>query len=182
MSYLWLTEEQAKQIASHARDAAPLEACGLIAGEANRARLVIPVENIAKEPQTRFLMDVAALSKHLPALDTAGLHLMGFYHSHPDGEPIPSPTDVGEVTYPDVVHVIVGLKYREPRLAAWSIQHGRVARVELHIGDHPPESNQNPPLSRAQQAAVIITALIALSIVVVVSLYLLPPAPSITAP
>jgi proteasome lid subunit RPN8/RPN11 len=182
MNHLWLTEEQAKQIAHHARDEAPLEACGLIAGEGIRARKVIPVENIASEPQTRFIMDPAALSKHLPALEIAGLRLLGFYHSHPNGEPIPSPTDLREVTYPDVAHVIVGLKHRKPRLAAWSVRHGRVGRVELHIGDHPPELKQDPPLSRAQQAAIIITALIAFSIVVVVSLHLLPPAPSITAP
>jgi proteasome lid subunit RPN8/RPN11 len=182
MNYLWLTEEQAKQIARHARDEAPLEACGLIAGKGIRARQIIPVENIAEEPRTRFVMDPMTLSKHLPALETAGLDLLGFYHSHPNDEPIPSPTDIREVAYPDVAHVIVGLKHREPRLAAWSMRQGRVARIELHIGDHPPEPNQDPSLSRTQRVAIIITALIAFSIVVVVSLHLLPPAPSITAP
>lgn len=183
MKALWLTDEQAREILEHARAEAPREACGLIAGRSDRtlrAVEIIPVENSAADPLHRYEMDRAVLSRHLPRFERDGLELIGLYHSHPSGEPIPSPTDIVEAAYPDTAYVIVGLRGNAPNLAAWHIHYGMVNPVELHIGTLPPANVHDiPPLSDAQRFAVIAAALLAFIVLVALSLYLLPAAPEI---
>jgi hypothetical protein len=105
--------------------------------------------------------------------------LIAIYHSHPRGEPIPSPKDVEAAPPLAVAHLIVGLKHREPRLAVWHMYGGQVERVELHIGAEPPPPSQSLQLSRAQRNAIILSAVIAFLLALIISLSLLPPAPVI---
>lgn len=178
MHYLWLSENQAREMMRRAKEAAPSEICGILAGKAGRVERVIPVENIANDPQTRFLMDPVALSRLLPQLMTEGLSVLSFYHSHPDSPPIPSETDVREAAYPDVAHLIISLQKQEGHLAAWRIQRDKIEPIPVHIGINPPLQEEQS-LSTAQQTAIILAAFIAVSIVLIVSISLLPPAPPI---
>jgi proteasome lid subunit RPN8/RPN11 len=174
---LWLTPQQARQIAGHARQDAPREACGVIAGRDDRAIEIIPVTNTAEDPEHAYTLDPAALTKAMMSLQTAGLGIIGFYHSHPAGDPVPSGIDIALATYPDTAYLIVGLK-GEPRLAAWQMRYGDVQRLPLTIGDAPPAEREEP-LSPAQKVAIIVSALLALVVMLVWSLSLLPPAPPI---
>ncbi len=64
--------------------------------------------NLSDHPN-RFLLDPRA---HVAALREARcreLQVVGFYHSHPHSDPVPSPTDLAESTYPEALHIIVGL-------------------------------------------------------------------------
>jgi hypothetical protein len=92
------------------------------------------------------------------------------------GEPIPSPADVKQATYPDTPYLIVGLKGGSAKLAAWTMRYGQVTPVTLHIGDEPPPTE---PLSSAQKIAILASAGIALILMIVIALSLLPPAPVI---
>lgn len=178
MNVLCLSREQAQTIIAHAQDAMPHESCGLIAGRGTRTLEIIPISNVAATPQNTYVMDPAALAQHLPAIDQAGLTLIGLYHSHPSGEPLPSQTDIREATFQHTPYVIVGLSKRQPEIAAWQFNGPRVQRVELYIGDHPPvklDSN----LSAAQQIAIGISAIIAVCALLAAAYYLLPPAPPI---
>lgn len=178
MKSLWLSEEQARQLADHARSEVPHEACGLIAGHGDRVTRLIPIKNTAADPVHQYVMDQAELSRHLPALMREGLDLIGFYHSHPTGEPIPSPTDVAQAHYPDTAYLIIGLKHAEPHFAAWLINQGRVSRLPLGIGINPPVV-EDESLSNAQKMAAIVSAVVAFILLLVLSLLLLPPAPII---
>lgn len=185
MTYVWLTEEQARLIARHALDDRPNEACGLLVGKNKHIQQIIPTPNISNDPCHRFNIAPSALAQHLSEIRSQGLSLLGFYHSHPEGEPIPSPTDIREATYPDAIHLIVGLKTGKPKLGAWEIDGNRVDSVMLHINDLPPTATNiqtQHQLSKAQKNAIIMTAIIALTIMLVLSITLLPPAPAIPTP
>jgi proteasome lid subunit RPN8/RPN11 len=179
MTYLLMTEQQARALADYALATAPAEACGILAGRGRRLHQIIPVANFAEDPFTRYVLEPSALVKHLLVLENAGLSLLGFYHSHPNGDPIPSSTDICEATYSDAIYLIISLKKSQPELAAWTIFHDEVAPVQIHVGSHEPEIDETATLSRSQKTAIILSAIITVGLMLVVSIYLLPPAPAL---
>lgn len=174
---MWLTDGQARAIVDHARAEAPNEACGVIAGHRGRADEIIPIPNVAADPLHAYHMDEQSLVTALISLEKRGLELVGLYHSHPKSDPIPSPTDVRQATYPDTPYLIVSLKGGEARLSAWSMRYSQVTPVALHVGEEPPPETRS--LSTAQKIAILVSALIAFILMLVLSLSLLPPAPII---
>ncbi len=179
---LFLTEEQARALLHHAREAAPQEACGLLAGVGEQVQAVIPIPNSAADPHHFYRLEEAAFARALLQLDRQGLELLGFYHSHPQGDPIPSSTDVQQATYPDTPYLIIGLR-GEPRLAVWQMRYGEVTPVEVGIGVTGSQSRDgDDTLSRAQRLAIIVSAILAFAFMIIVSLALLPPAPVIVVP
>ena len=177
MDGLWLTPEQARQIGAHALADAPREACGLIGGSGGRVQCVIATPNVAAEPSVYYEVDPAALVAGIAQFQTAGLELIGFYHSHPQGPPSPSQTDVALATYPDAIYLIVGLRPGEPELAAWRLAYGDADRLPLHVGLEPAPHNER--FTRAQTVAIVLSAILAVAAFLTISLALLPPAPRI---
>lgn len=169
--YLHISHELKQQITSHAHADYPHEVCGILAGTGHVVECVIPVENSAADPKHSFLIGRDALNQHLPTLN--GLQVLGFYHSHPTGNITPSPTDIRD-TVLDTLHVIADTK---GHLAAWQIQRGRVYSVEIISGEVP--AKQDEPLTRQQKMAIILSVIFALSILIILSLALLPPAPEL---
>ncbi len=173
---LWLTHDQARAVAAHARGAAPHEACGLIAGAGGRAVRVIPIPNAAADPRRQYDMEPAAFVRAMFAIQRDRLQLIGIYHSHPHTDPVPSPADIDRAAYPDAAHLIVSLRAQQPQFAAWRIHSRRVERVDLHIGAAPPPPTP-APLSPAGRVAAATAAAIAFVFLIVLALSLLPPAP-----
>lgn len=128
---LTLTSAQCQQMIDHALAGSPDEVCGLIGGWGSTANLILPLPNVASTPRNRYLIDPKAFVAAYAQIERSGGELIGIYHSHPAGEPIPSPTDIAEVTWPDVVYLIVGLADCTPRMAAWSLQNGMALPVQL---------------------------------------------------
>lgn len=175
MIVLWLTQEQARFITQHAFAESPREACGILGGSGGRVTQVISIPNDAADPQHFFEMEPALLAQAFFDLQRDGLTLLGFYHSHPRGKPIPSTVDIDRALYPDAAYLIVGLQDDEARLAAWQIRYRQVQSVTLHVGDGPPEPVEE--MNGVQRIAILLSAIIAVLIVLVVSLALLPPPP-----
>ena len=73
--------------------AAPLECCGLLLGRGARIEEARPAANVAEDPARRFEIDPAALFAAHREERAGGLELLGYFHSHPDGHPVPSATD-----------------------------------------------------------------------------------------
>ncbi len=180
---LWLTLEQADLMVSHALDEPSREVCGLIGGKERNGVLhaveVARVTNAAVDPAHHFYMDERELVQTMTRFSEHGLSLVGIYHSHPQGDPIPSVEDVRDARYPGVAYVIVGLKRaaNTSRLQAWELGRGNADLVELHISADPPA----PPdrLSTAGKTAIILTTIMAVAFMILLSLSLLPPAPEI---
>ena len=178
MDALWLTDEQARTLVQQALADAPNETCGVIGGSGSRAQMMIPVPNVADQPRVHYKLDARAQIAAFTQVNAAGQAVIGFYHSHPEGDPIPSPTDIQLATYPDTAYLIIGLGQREPHLAAWTMSAGRVERLPLHVGAEPPSETPSA-FSAAQKAAVMIAVALAFALVIWISLSLLPPAPPI---
>lgn len=77
-----------------ARAAHPHEACGILLGEGERITAAVPAANIHPAPHTHFEIDPAALiAAHRAARAPGAPQVLGYYHSHPAGDPVPSATD-----------------------------------------------------------------------------------------
>ncbi len=73
--------------------AVPNECCGLLLGRGERIEEARPAENVAQDPAMRFEIDPAALLAAHKAARAGGPEIVGYYHSHPEGHPVPSATD-----------------------------------------------------------------------------------------
>jgi desampylase len=86
------SDVMATLIAEAAR-AAPDECCGLLLGQGLRIERACPAANVADDPSRRFEIDPYALLAVHKAARAGGPELIGYYHSHPEGHPLPSATD-----------------------------------------------------------------------------------------
>ncbi len=115
----------------HAERDAPLEACGLLLG-ARRASVlvvrVVPTAN-AEASSTRYAIPAEQHFSVLRLARAEGLDVVGAYHSHPRGTPVPSPTDLAEA-FPNFVFVIAGLA-PGPQVRAWHLVDGNFAELSL---------------------------------------------------
>jgi proteasome lid subunit RPN8/RPN11 len=78
---------------AEADEAAPRECCGLLLGEGGRIDRAVPAANVSPEPLTRFEIDPLALLSAHKAARSGGPQVVGYFHSHPSGHPVPSATD-----------------------------------------------------------------------------------------
>jgi proteasome lid subunit RPN8/RPN11 len=76
-----------------AQAAAPSECCGLLLGTGARIDQAAPAANVSPEPRLRFEIDPAALFAAHRAARSGGPQVIGYFHSHPAGHPVPSATD-----------------------------------------------------------------------------------------
>jgi proteasome lid subunit RPN8/RPN11 len=107
---LFLPERLSAQIRDAARRAHPSECCGLVEGVVTRAgwsaETVHEANNLADEPRRRFLVDPAVQFALLRRLRNSGRAIIGCFHSHPGGTPVPSDEDAREAAEDGFVWVI----------------------------------------------------------------------------
>ncbi len=94
-------------MAAHAREARPEECCGILVGRAGEIVDAIRSPNRADDPLRRYLLDPAVHIGARRDARSAGLAVLGFYHSHPDSPPTPSATDRENASYEDHLYAIV---------------------------------------------------------------------------
>lgn len=121
-----------RAVIAHARRDQPREGCGLLVGRGREVIAAVPSRNLAESP-VRFELDprLHIDTRRLLRQMTPALEIVGVYHSHPDGPPRPSPSDIAEAAYDDWAYVIVGLDGRRATLAAYRIRKGRVTPLAL---------------------------------------------------
>jgi len=113
------------ELAEHARDEAPNEACGLIVLKNDKAERYVRGRNALASPY-RFELDV---DPEVWFLEDEGYELAVF-HSHPETEPRPSRTDLENIgLWQGKPYVIYGLALDE--LSAYTIEDGRARELEL---------------------------------------------------
>ena len=110
-----------REIISHAREKAPEEVCGWLAGKDGRVLKIYPVPNVAGNRRSHFRMDPEAQFAAMREIRERRLDLTGTYHSHPASPPYPSSKDLELALYPRCVHLIVSLAPLEPQIRCWSI-------------------------------------------------------------
>lgn len=80
-------------IINAARAAHPQEACGILLGEGLCITAIAEAANVHAMPQSHFEIDPQALIDAHRAARGGGQKVIGYFHSHPTGEPRPSQTD-----------------------------------------------------------------------------------------
>jgi [CysO sulfur-carrier protein]-S-L-cysteine hydrolase len=113
--------EHLDEIVAHAREDAPNECCGLLAGRDGRSTRVFRRRNAAASP-LKFEVDPLEVMRTLEAIDEEGLEVAALYHSHTRTAPYPSQTDVTFAeAWPGTPWVIVGLTGDEPEVRTYRI-------------------------------------------------------------
>jgi proteasome lid subunit RPN8/RPN11 len=75
----------------------PRECCGLLIGTPARIIEAIPLANVAADTMRRYQISPSDyLAQIRQCRERGDVAVVGAYHSHPVGEPRPSPTDVAE--------------------------------------------------------------------------------------
>lgn len=94
-----------EQICADCMERSPVEACGLVGGRDSTVQVVYPAENELNSP-TRYRLAAREQLDILLELESKDLELVAIYHSHPQGPPTPSATDVQEALYPEAYYLI----------------------------------------------------------------------------
>ena len=81
------------RILAHAAETPDREVCGLLFGSDTTIEAAQPAANVADTPERTFEIDPRALFAAIRAERHGGPPLVGHYHSHPSGDPTPSPRD-----------------------------------------------------------------------------------------
>ena len=84
------------------------ERCGLLLGDETAILQFRPCANIHPDPIRHFELDPAALIAACREARGGGPLVTGHYHSHPGGEPLPSPTDATSAAADGRLWLIVG--------------------------------------------------------------------------
>jgi proteasome lid subunit RPN8/RPN11 len=122
------------EIIAHAREDAPNECCGIIAGVDGRTEKLYRAVNAEASP-FRYNVDPKDLLRIYRDIDGHGWDVLVIYHSHTHTEAYPSPTDVKLAAWPDARYLIVSLEDdANPVLRAFRIQDGQVTEEELEVG------------------------------------------------
>jgi len=76
-----------------AKKAGEEECCGLLLGCGERIEIARVAANVAADRRLHFEIDPLALLGAHKAARAGGPRVLGYYHSHPKGHPVPSATD-----------------------------------------------------------------------------------------
>ena len=114
------------------REAIPLEACGLMAGQEGLVERLYPIDNVAQSP-TAYRMDPRQQVETMLAIEAEGKELLAIYHSHPRGPELPSATDVARASYPGAAYIIVSFREQPPSVRAFTIVDENVEALHLEV-------------------------------------------------
>lgn len=133
MSGLTLPERIYRELIAQATAAAPIEACGILAGREGRVEAFISMTNTDASTD-HFMMDPREQFKVIKALRVANQKMLAIHHSHPASPARPSEEDIRLANTPGVIYTILSLlEPGSPRLKGFVIDEGVVSEVPVTI-------------------------------------------------
>jgi proteasome lid subunit RPN8/RPN11 len=130
---LKIKQDQWIAMRRHVMEQAPLEACGLLAGNGESVEAVLTMRNAAHS-SVRFRMDPQEQWQAFEWIEEQGLDLVGIFHSHPAGPETASVTDIAEAAY-NVVQVIWAHSNGAWTARGFWIESGQASEVALQVVD-----------------------------------------------
>lgn len=123
---LVLAAGPARRLVRGVEQAYPREGCGLLLGRVEGSDRIVeearPAANRWEGRDDRYLVDPETLRRAVDEEAAGGLRVLGFYHSHPDADPVPSPTD-RELAWPWYLYLVVPVRGgRAGRPRAWELE------------------------------------------------------------
>jgi [CysO sulfur-carrier protein]-S-L-cysteine hydrolase len=124
------------EIVAHAREEAPNECCGMVAGANGRATRVFRARNAEASP-LRYAIHPQDQFRIMTEIEQRGEQIAGIYHSHTASPAEPSQTDINLAeNWPDPLYLICSLEDPDaPRVRGFEIRDRRVSDVELEVDD-----------------------------------------------
>jgi proteasome lid subunit RPN8/RPN11 len=140
-----LLRRYAEDMIAHAREEAPNECCGILAGEGDRVLRLYRAVNAEHSP-FRFDIDSRDLYRIHSEVEALGWQFVAIYHSHPRGEAFPSATDLALARlpgsdetvdlWPGTLYLIVSLAQADsPVIRAFRLESGAVSEEALELID-----------------------------------------------
>jgi len=123
MRTLSLKRDQQTEILDFCAQASPHEACGLLLGNEGEVQRVVLSENISPTPTRHFEIDPALIIQYQKISRAGGVAIMGHFHSHPEGQALPSDTDRAHLYDKNMVWCIV------------SVAKGRAMEMKAYVPD-----------------------------------------------
>ncbi|HUW96685.1 MAG TPA: M67 family metallopeptidase [Anaerolineae bacterium] len=121
------------EMISHARDEAPREACGILAGRNGRVLRIYRTRNASRSP-TSYSLGPDQQFRVFKDIENRGLELLGIYHSHPSSPATPSDRDVEQAYYPEVSYILISVADpAEAQVRAFRITAEGVAEEDLVV-------------------------------------------------
>ncbi len=130
---LALPQAHIDEMIAHAREDAPNECCGIIAGKDGRATKLHRAINAEASPY-RYSVDAKDLLRIYREVDGRDEDFLVIYHSHTHTEAYPSPTDVRLAAWPDAYYVLVSLAQDPPPVRAFRNLDGVVTEEPIEVG------------------------------------------------
>jgi proteasome lid subunit RPN8/RPN11 len=130
-----IAEPLRREIERHGEQTYPEECCGILLGtEENGEMVITALERIDNSQDAnrrrRFLITAPQYARAEARARTAGLTLLGFYHSHPDHPARPSDFDT-EHALPWFVYIIVSIASgHAAAMTAWQLEEERQHFIE----------------------------------------------------
>ncbi len=103
-----ISSELLQQLVSEAAVSPDVEVCGLLFGATGRIEAAEACANVAANTARAFEINPAALFAAHRRARSGGMAVIGHYHSHPTGLPVPSPRDAAQAMGDGAVWVILG--------------------------------------------------------------------------
>jgi len=133
---LYLPRPLVNKILAHAQQNPTVEVCGLIGNDASDHKDYYAIENIAKEPGCRFLMDAPQQIQAMKQMRDRQQQLFAIVHSHPTSNARPSALDIQENSYKDAFYIIISLNTRGVlEMRAYTQQQDGMQEIELILED-----------------------------------------------
>jgi proteasome lid subunit RPN8/RPN11 len=121
------------EIISHAREEAPREACGILAGRDGRVLRLYKGRN-ADPSVTSYSLERGQQYRILKDIEGRGLELVAIYHSHPSSPANPSDKDIEQAYDPEASYVVVSLTDPlEPQVRAFRISEDGATEEDLAV-------------------------------------------------
>jgi len=130
---LVLGQPYIEEMIAHAKEEAPNECCGIIAGKDGRPTKLYRAINAEHSPY-RYSVDPKDLLRIHREVDERDEEFLIIYHSHTHTEAYPSPTDVRLASWPDAYYVLVSLMDdAKPVVRAFRILHSSVTEEPIEL-------------------------------------------------
>ncbi len=106
--YVTVSSAALATIRAHVAAAPDEEVCGLLLGGEGHVAEAMPCRNVAADPAGFFEIDPAQPLAAHRAARSGGPAVLGHYHSHPGGSPVPSARDAAGAAPDGSLWLIVG--------------------------------------------------------------------------
>lgn len=133
MSQLQIPKKILEQMIVQAKEAAPIEACGILAGRDGLAEKYYPMTN-ADNSSDHFTMEPSEQFAVVKAMRADGTEMLAVCHSHPETPARPSREDIRLAVTPGATYTILSLAVPDaPDIKAFQIEDGNVTKVPLEV-------------------------------------------------